>query len=423
VTRPSDPASPHPAARETAAAAAREEETLRARWESTQDSLRERFDEPIARATEITRRTLGWFPIRVWRHFLQNNGFLLAASISYQSLFAIFAVLYVTFATVGIWLGGSQHAVDGMIALVNRYIPGIIGPEGHGLVTRDQVAAITSESSSALAITGGIAVVVAIWTAIGFVTFTRRAVREMFGLPFDQRNYFLLKARDLLAALLFGVALVLGAVLGSLAAGALDFVLSLFGLDGRSPLASVLLRLGSIAVAFLINALALGGLFRFLTGASLRWRMIWPGAMLGGGAIAVLQAAVGFLFVYTPSNPLLGTFAVFIGFLLWFRLVAVVILVAGSWIAVTAGDRDIPLQAVTEADRLVEEHRALLLAAQVRLRTARQARATAPWWRAWSADRAVRDARAELAEVEASAPPAPRRSILRDGSARVGGRG
>ncbi len=61
------------------------------RW---RDELRERFDEPIERATEITRRTLAWFPIRVWRHFLQHNGFLLAAAISYQSLFAIFAVLY-----------------------------------------------------------------------------------------------------------------------------------------------------------------------------------------------------------------------------------------------------------------------------------------------------------------------------------------
>jgi hypothetical protein len=66
-----------------------------------------RLDEPIERATEITRKTLGWFPIRVWRHFLRANGFLLAAAISYQSLFAIFAVIYFGFAIVGIWLGAA----------------------------------------------------------------------------------------------------------------------------------------------------------------------------------------------------------------------------------------------------------------------------------------------------------------------------
>ncbi|UUT35772.1 hypothetical protein [Microbacterium elymi] len=76
-------------------------------------ALRERFDDPLTRASEITRRTLAWFPIRVWRHFLRNNGFLLAASISYQSLFAIFAVVYVAFAAVGIWVGASPRPSTG----------------------------------------------------------------------------------------------------------------------------------------------------------------------------------------------------------------------------------------------------------------------------------------------------------------------
>ena len=32
---------------------------------------------------------MAWFPVRVWRHFLIHNGFLLAAGVSYQALFAI----------------------------------------------------------------------------------------------------------------------------------------------------------------------------------------------------------------------------------------------------------------------------------------------------------------------------------------------
>ena len=83
-------------------------------------ALRERFDEPIEKATELTRKTLAWFPIRVWRHFLQHNGFLLAAGISYQSLFAIFGVIYLAFATAGLWLGGSETAVDEPEVLCQR---------------------------------------------------------------------------------------------------------------------------------------------------------------------------------------------------------------------------------------------------------------------------------------------------------------
>lgn len=396
--------SPH-AKRTVAEIARAEEESLRERWESTQAELRERFDAPISRATAITRRTLAWFPVRVWRHFLLGNGFLLAASISYQSLFAMFAVIYVAFAAVGVWLGGSQDAITALIGLINSYIPGLISP--NGLVTPDAVAEVARSSTGVLAVTGAIALGVAIWTAIGFVTFTRRAVRDLFGLPFDRRNYFLLKARDFLAAAVFGVALILGVALGGIAGGALEALLTLLGLPGDTVWTTAGLRLLSVAVGFAINSAALAALFQFLTGATLPWRRIWPGSLLGGGAISVLQLGAGLLLVYTPSNPLLATFSVFIGFLVWFRLVGIVILVAASWIAVSAKDADIPLREMSEDERRRQEHEALLLAARVRLRTARDAYDTAPWFGRWKAARGLREAERELADVRASAPPPP----------------
>lgn len=396
------PRAPAPQAQPTT----RADESLRERWEAAAASLRERFDEPISRATQITRRTLAWFPVRVWRHFLRSNGFLLAASISYQSLFAIFAVIYVAFAVLGMWVGGSDQAVTRMITIVNQYIPGLIGvPPDNGLISQAAVAAVAQDSSGVLALTGAIAVVVAGWTAIGFVTFTRRAVRDTFGLPFDVRNYFVLKARDLFASVLFGASFIVGAVIGFVAAGALDFLLGLIGLQHHALWSELALKLLSGAVAFAINAAAFAGLFRFLTGTSLPWRTIWPGSLLGGGATAILQVGVGFLFVYTPSNPLLATFSVLIAFLLWFRLVGIVILVSASWIATAAADRKIPLHEPSDAERLLAEHEALLLAAHVRLREARADRAQAPWYRRRRTDRAVRTAEEAIDRLEAEAPP------------------
>ncbi|MBN9181328.1 MAG: YihY/virulence factor BrkB family protein, partial [Microbacterium sp.] len=77
-------------------------------------------------------------------------------------------------------------------------------------------------------------------------------------------------------------------------------------------------------------------------------------------------------------------------------------------------DRRIPLQTLSEAERVAAEHQALLTAAQVRLRTARAARESARWHQVWAADRAVRAAQEELAQVEASAPPPIKRGILYD---------
>jgi len=375
------------------------DDSLRARWEASQASLRERFDEPIERATRLTRRTMAWFPIRVWRHFLQHNGFLLAAGISYQSLFTIFAAIYLSFAIVGTWLGGDPNAVSQLIDLINSYIPNLISE--HGLVQPEQVQEIAASSGSLLTVTGIVALVVIVWTAIGFVTYARRAVRDTFGLPYDSRSYVLLKARDLLAAVIFGIALLVGSLLVQMTTWALDLVLSLFGWATDSTLSNVTFRILSLLVAFAINAVALALLFRFLTGTSLRWRRIWPGSILGGAALAVLQVGAGLLLRYTPSNPLLATFAIFIGFLLWFRINGIVILVAGAWIAVATSDRDLPIVELSVEERERMERQALRVAAKVRLRDAEAGAASAPWWRRPLAQRAVRNAAAELAALQA----------------------
>ena len=114
---------------------------------------------------------------------------------------------------------------------------------------------------------------------------------------------------------------------------------------------------------------------------------------------------------YTPTNALLATFAIFIGLLLWFRIIGIIMLVAAAWIAVAANDQEVPLLPQTEAERLADEHAALLVAAQVRLRRRRRRwrtpRGTARGRRSGGA----RKAEEELREVEAADPAEPRRGI------------
>ncbi|NJI61502.1 YihY/virulence factor BrkB family protein, partial [Microbacterium oxydans] len=363
-----------------------------------------RLDAAVERATALTQRTLGLFPVRVWRHFLQHNGFLLAAGVSYQALFAIFAAIYLAFAITGLWLGGSEEAVNGLIDMINRYIPNLILPEG-GVFTPEQVQDVAASTANVLGITGLIALGTVIWTAIGWVTFSRRATRDIFGLPPDRRSYVILKARDLLAALIFGVSLIVGSLLSSASAAVLSWLVSLLGWDSGSDGLNLGIRIATVIVSFVIMSTALAAMVRFLTGTSLQWRTIWPGALLGGGAMTVLQYGAGFLLSYTPSNPLLATFAIFIGLLLWFRINGVVMLVASSWIAVAANDRDQPLLEQTEAERRLIEYETLLTAARIRVREAHAARDAAPWLQAWTAGRAVRAAENELAALEASPPP------------------
>ncbi|WP_144797341.1 YihY/virulence factor BrkB family protein [Microbacterium paludicola] len=359
--------------------------------------LRERLEGPLERATELKDRTLEIFVVRVWRGFLRGNGFLLSAGMSYYVLFSLFAIVFVSFAAVGLWLGASEQAIDMLIRLANSYLPGLIGEPG--LISRQEVVDIATTSTGLLSLTGAVAVGFAAWTAISAVTFTRRAIRDIFGLPFDTRSYWVLKGRDLIAGVLFGCALLLGAALSVLSVWALEWLFDVFSWDETSWVMSSAGRTLWMTSAFLVDAGALASLVRFLVGADLRWRFIWPASLLGGAAMVVLQLAAGLLLTRVPSNPLLASFAVIISLLLWCRLLSSVVLVAASWIAVTAADHDHPLELEDEAAARLAEQEALVLAARVQLRRARDAYDTAPWYRRARAARVVQRAQRELAEA------------------------
>ncbi|WP_417562115.1 YihY/virulence factor BrkB family protein [Microbacterium sp.] len=401
-TRAENAAGSHAAAEQARA----HEEHLKERFEQTESELRERFAVPIERATRLTRRTLALFPVRVWRRFLQHNGFLLAAGVSYQALFAFFAAIYVAFTVVGLWLGSDQDAIDWLIDLINQYVPGLISTDSaDGVIQPDQLSQIASASAGTLTITGLIAAGTLAWTAIGWVTFSRRAVRDILGLPLDARGYVLLKARDFVAALAFGLAMIAGGLLNNIGTYALTFTFDLLHISTNSGWFLAAVRVLTVLISLLLNTAALAGLFRFLAGVGLKGKRVRPGALLGGIGVTVLQLGVGLLVIYTPANPLLATFAIFIGLLLWFRLIGIVTLVAAAWIAVAAADDDIPLEQLSEQERLRAEHEELLHAARERLRTAQAERDAVPWFRRLSANRAVREAESELLQVETAAPP------------------
>ncbi|WP_240665965.1 YihY/virulence factor BrkB family protein [Agromyces sp. LHK192] len=386
-------------------------ETQAERLTSTGQDLRERFDPQIQQVTKLTQRTMALFPVRVWRHFLAQNGFILSSGMSYQSLFAVFAGIYVVFAIAGLWLINSPDLMDAFVRLVNTLAPGLIGPDG--VVTEDALTQIAENSTGVVGWTGAIALGSFIWTAIGFVTYARIAVRSMFGLPKDTRSYTLLKARDFVAALAFGLTLFVATVLSIITTSFIDWGLGLLGWDLESRTSTFFVQTGAFIVVFAIDTLALAALFRFLSGAAMPWRRMWAGSLLGSGGLTVIQLFSSVVLAFTSSNPLLTTFAVFIGLLLWFRVTSIVILVAACWVAVEASDRNESLRSVTaeqlEFERRQQEHAALVTAAQVKVRMSREELEGAGWFGRLSARRALDRAEAELAELEASPPEAPPR--------------
>lgn len=383
------------------------EPTARERLDAFSQPIRKRFEEPITRVSTLTQKTMALFPVRVWRHFLARNGFILSAGMSYQALFAIFAAVYVVFAVAGIWLTGNEAALNAFIGILNSFAPGLIGD--NGIISTDDLVAIATTSTSLFGWTGAVALVGLIWTAIGWITYSRIAVRSIFGLPKDTRAYALLKTRDFLVGLAFGTILIIATILTVATTSFFGRLATLLGLSAESAWSNLVVQTGSVLLVFAIDTLALAVLFRFLSGAAMPWRRMWIGSLLGSAALTVLQLLGGYVITGAGNNPLLATFAVFITLLLWFRLTGIVILVAASWIAVEAFDAHDSLRLVTPeqlaAEERAREQEALVTAARVRVREAEQELAEANWIGRIPARRRLARSEAELARAEAAASP------------------
>lgn len=317
-------------------------------------------------------------PARVFQRYSQANGPLLAASMAYRSLFAIFAAVWVGFSVVGIYVHSDKQLYDTLIDTINQAVPNLIGE--HGAIS----TTLLLTANRTLSITGIIALLGLIWTALGWLSSTRTAIRVMFDVGRDRRNFVMQKGIDALQAIAFGVGLVVSALVALLTTQFLTSILGYLGFDQHTLPAQIAINAVSIAISALINFGTLAGMYRVLSHLYIPWRNLFPGSALGAIALVVLSQASSYLLRGASRNPLLASFAVFVALLLWFNFVCQVILICASWIAVDMHDHGVSAHrsgggADAERDRVAFSRR--LAAAQEELQRASAALAASSGWR------------------------------------------
>ena len=374
------------------------EHTLKERLLERADPLRKRLEKPVERVSGWAKWVSALRPYRVYINYSHSDGNLRAAGMGYQSLFAVFAAIWLGFSVLSIWLSNDERLFNAMVALVNRAVPGLISSGSQeGIIPADELQGATS-----FGWTGVIAAIGLIWTAIGWLYYTRQAVRAVFGLSRDTTNYVLQKIRDLGLALVFGVLFVVSALISVLSTQTLTLILDALGLSSDSFWTNAVARFSGLVVSVLLNIVTLGAMFRIMSRVAIPWRNLFFGVLLGSLVLAGLSVLSGLLFA-TQKNPLLATFTVFIGLLLWFNLMSRVILLSASWIAVGMFDHGISPRAITPeqaaAERAAAEHQARVLVARAELKHAQEDLASARWFARLPAQRRVERAAHRLDDL------------------------
>ena len=301
----------------------------------------------------LVQRVLAWRPVRVFFHYSNDNGPLIASGMTYQAIFALFASLWFLFSVAGFVIKGNTALQNQLFSTLNSFIPNLIKYSGNPLGAIDALQIL---NSTALSWSGTISLIGVLFTAVGFLATLRTAIRIMFDLPNLTTNFVIQKVKDLGLAIAFGAVVLLTAVISLISNTLLDTVLSLLGLHDATTLQHWATTAVTFVVLAAIDTGLLMGAFRVLSGIAIPFRRLLVGSLIGGIGLTALQTLGTALLGGARSNPVVGTFATLVGVLLYFNFVCQLILIAASWVDVGMEDAGIePHSLSPEQD---EQHRA-----------------------------------------------------------------
>ena len=270
---------------------------------------------------------------RVYRAYSLRGGDLSAAGMSFQALFATFAAVWVGFSIATFVAAGNAAALNTIADFINALVPGLFSPGG--VIDPEKLISRTT-----LGVTSALSLLIVGYTSLNWLDYTRVAMRRMFDLPPAAGNFVLRKARDLGIALLFGLAIVISTVISLTSTAALTWLLDILRITDSETL-TVSIRIVTALVLLAFDTALLAGLIRLLSAVRIPSRRLWAGALWGGIGLGVLKVAWGVVLGGAGHNPLLAGFALLVGLLIWFNLVARVYLLAVAWIAVGMDDAGI----------------------------------------------------------------------------------
>lgn len=263
-------------------------------------------------------------PGAVLARYSSRHGGLLANGLAYGLLFAFFAGLWTVLSVAGLVVAGNADIQRALLESLEGLVPGIARTVGE--------SGALSRISGTLTWTGAVTLVSFLWSVIGWMDSLRAGAQTMFDDSVDQTDAVKAKLRDALAVVAVVVLLMLSTTAGAVSGGVVRVVLRATGVPEGSPATSALVDVAGFLVGFLFNALLLLILLRVVAHIR-RGRATMEGAMLGALAFSLLQLLGARLLGGAASNPLLAPFAAIIGVLLWFNLMAQVMLYCSAFIA------------------------------------------------------------------------------------------
>ena len=112
---------------------------------------------------DLIARVTAWVltlkPVRAFLLYLDTRGPMLADSVSYRTMFSLFAGVFLGFSIASLWLADNPDVFDSLVKVVDAAIPGLLGEDG-------LIDPTTIQAPTAFTIAGVVALVALFGSAI-----------------------------------------------------------------------------------------------------------------------------------------------------------------------------------------------------------------------------------------------------------------
>ncbi|WP_309710468.1 YhjD/YihY/BrkB family envelope integrity protein, partial [Pseudolysinimonas sp.] len=167
--------------------------------------------------------------VRVLVRYGRDRGPILASGMAYQALFAVFAALWVGFSIAGLVVSSDAGLQQVIIEVLDDAVPGLIDDGS----SRGAIDPALLTTGAAFSVSGIIAFIGLLFTALGWLATARDSVRTLFDLPPAPTNVVVQKLIDLALGVGFAALLLIAAGLSFAGTTATENLLGLLGIDTR----------------------------------------------------------------------------------------------------------------------------------------------------------------------------------------------
>ncbi len=275
---------------------------------------------------ERLRARYEWFDhvMRSQQRYETAKGDFYAAGITYFTIFALFPLLMVAFATGGFILASQPDVLDEIENRIRETVSGDLGQQLVNLMD----SAIASRTS-----VGIIGLATAAWAGLGWMANLREALSQMWLQRHERAGFVGTKLSDLAALFSTFIALIVTIALTALSdTGLMETVLNFIGIQDF-PALNVILGVASTVVSFLVAWLLFTWMIARLPRESVSFASSIRAGLLAAIGFEVFKRVASVYLQSVVQGPAGATFGPVLGLMVFAYITARLVLFATAWAA------------------------------------------------------------------------------------------